>query len=401
MVIKRKRAGSSYAKKGSYDFGLLIIILVLLFIGVLLVYDASVVRASSVFGGKYYFLVFQSIWAFFGLVTLIALANVDFERLLAYSKKFLIVSILLLSLTVLTRFLPGDLRGFFEIFIPNINASHRWIYLNYKPLPPLPVVGRIGFQPSELAKISLVLYLAATLSAKKKSGSTIPTLLVTGILGFLTLMQPDFGTALIIVLSGLTVYLVSGSSLKNIFALGVAVMVLGVFFVITSPYRRERLFSYLNLFPTQEVNLTSKYQINQVLIALGSGGFWGLGLGQSRQKYDYIPEVNTDAIFSVLGEEMGFVGAVMLVVIFAALIYKGFTIAATPGSPSGSLLAAGITSYIGFQSILNLGGMTHLLPLTGVPLPLISYGGSSLLAGMFSLGILLNVSRSRGKPYGD
>jgi len=164
---------------------------------------------------------------------------------------------------------------------------------------------------------------------------------------------------------------------------------------MTSPYRRERLASYLNLSPTREESLSSKYQINQVLIALGSGGLWGLGLGQSRQKYDYIPEVNTDSIFSVWGEETGFVGAVFLVLVYAALVYKGLRIAATASSLRGSLLATGVTSFIGLQTIINLAGMTHLLPLTGVPLPMISYGGSSLLAGMFSLGILLNVSKYR------
>lgn len=394
-MVKRKKNGNAYVKKGGFDFGLFLVIILLTFLGVILVYDASVVRASSVFSGKYYFLIFQAIWAGLGLVVLMTVSNIDFDRLVLLSRKLLILSIVLLSLTVVTSFLPGGVKRVAEIFIPNINASHRWIYINYKPLPPMPFVGRLGFQPSELAKFSLVLYLASILASKKRDLSSLHSIFVMGLVGFLILMQPDFGTALIVVLSGLVIYLASGAPIKNVLFLLFAVVFLGVFFIVASPYRRERFFSYINLVPTQEVNLSSKYQINQVLIALGSGGFWGLGLGQSRQKYDYIPEVNTDSIFSVWGEETGFVGAVLLVLLFSILTYKGLWTASTVGNFQGSLLAVGITSFIGLQALINLAGMTHLLPLTGVPLPLISYGGSSLLAGMFSLGVLLNVSKYR------
>lgn len=394
-MIKRTKNEVSLKRRSNLDLGLLIIILSLTFMGVLLVYDASVVRASTVFGGKYYFLIFQSLWAVLGVIVLFTVSNIDYTYLLALSRKLLIVSMFLLSLTVLTRFLPGTLRSFAEVFIPNINASHRWIYLNYKPLPPLPLVGRLGFQPSELAKISVILYLVFLLGSKKKNFTSVRSLVAIAVMGFLTLLQPDFGTALIIVLSGVTVYLSSGAPLKNVFLLMLGVVSLSIFFIFTSPYRRDRFVSYINLNPTSEVNLASKYQINQILIALGSGGFWGLGLGQSRQKYDYIPEVNTDSIFSVWGEETGFVGAAFLVLLFASLIYKGLRLSATAGNLQGSLLASGITSFIGLQSLINLGGMTHLIPLTGVPLPLVSYGGSSLLAGMFSLGVLLNISRFR------
>jgi cell division protein FtsW len=391
----REKIGSSYVKKGQPDIWVLLIVSLLAFLGVILVYDASVVRASSVFGGKYYFLIFQLIWVILGLIVLFVVSNIEYERFVNLSGKLLVLSLVLLSLTVVTRFLPVSVRGLAEVFIPNINASHRWIYLNYKPLPPIPVVGRLGFQPSELAKISLVLYLVSVLASKKRDLVSLHCVFIIGIVGFLILLQPDFGTASILVLTGLAVYLASGSPIKNVLALLVLALLLGIFFVMTSPYRRERLASYLNLSPTREESLSSKYQINQVLIALGSGGLWGLGLGQSRQKYDYIPEVNTDSIFSVWGEETGFVGAVFLVLVYAALVYKGLRIAATASSLRGSLLATGVTSFIGLQTIINLAGMTHLLPLTGVPLPMISYGGSSLLAGMFSLGILLNVSKYR------
>lgn len=374
---------------------MLAVILIISFLGVILVYDASVVHASTIFGGKYYFLIFQLAWVLLGLFLLWFSSRFDYSYLESISGKLLVFSLVLLSLTVLTRFLPIGLRDIFELFIPSINGSHRWIYLNYKILPAIPLVGRLGFQPSELAKLSLVLYLSFNLSAKKKYFSGLRSILVVALVGFLILLQPDFGTALIAVLTGIAVYLASGAPIKNIIFLLIVVSCLGVFFILSSSYRRERLTSYLNFSPNLQESLSSKYQINQVLIALGSGGFFGLGLGQSRQKYDYIPEVNTDSIFSVWGEETGFVGSVILLLLLAALIYRGFMVAALAAHPEGALLAVGITSFIGLQAIINLAGMTHLLPLTGVPLPLLSYGGSSLLAVMFSLGILLSVSRDR------
>lgn len=375
--------------------GLLVVILVLSFLGVILVYDASVVRAAGVFGGKYYFLIFQSVWVSLGLIILFFTSRFDLGFLEVLSTKLLVLSLVLLSLTIITRFLPSGPRAFFEIFIPNINASHRWIYLNYKPLPALPLVGRLGFQPSELAKIGLVLFLSFALAGKKRGPLALKSLLMVGLASFLILLQPDFGTAFIVSFTGIAVYLASGAPLKRIIFLLLVAGALGVFFVLTSNYRRERFLSYLNLRPSRQETLSSKYQINQVLIALGSGGFFGLGLGQSRQKYDYIPEVNTDSIFSVWGEETGWVGSLFLILLFCLLVYKGFLIATRASQLEGALLAVGVTSFIGLQAVINLAGMTHLLPLTGVPLPLLSYGGSSLLAVMFSLGILLNVSRDR------
>lgn len=378
-------------KIGPPDWTLLIPVVVLLILGVILVYDASVVRASSVFGGKYYFLILQVLWALLGLWVMWLVSKLDSKVLLWLSQRVLVISIFFLLLTALPRFLPASVRPWLEIFVPRISNSYRWVYLNRAPLPALPLLGRLGFQPSELSKIGVVLYLAYLLSGKEHPLNFLKFILVIGISGGLTLLQPDFGTALIVTLSGLIVYFVSGASLKSMFFLIGVFFLLASFFILSSSYRKERLFSYLR--PSQESELGSRYQINQILIALGSGGFGGLGLGQSRQKYDYIPEVNTDSIFAILGEETGFLGTSLLLVIFLYLLYRTFLVSQKASDRFGSLLAAGVGSYLGLQTLINLGGMTHLLPLTGVPLPLVSYGGSSLLVNLFSLGLVLNVSR--------
>ena len=207
----------------------------------------------------------------------------------------------------------------------------------------------------------------------------------------LVLLEPDFGTALILFLTGMVIFLTSGVSMRQIFLAVFGIGILGTFFIFSSPYRRERMLSYLA--PRTEDSLSSRYQINQIMIALGSGGFWGVGLGQSRQKYGYIPEVNTDSIFAVIAEETGLIGSTFILVLFLALVLKGFSLSFKAEDPVAERLAAGIIAFISIQTVINFSGMTHLLPLTGVPLPLVSYGGSSLLVTMFSLGVLLNISR--------
>ncbi len=378
-------------KLGPPDWPLFFTIVIILVLGVVLVYDASVVRASNVFGGKYYFLILQVLWAAVGLWVMGLTVRLDGKILLWLSKRVLILSLFFLMLTALPRFLPGAVRPWLEVFVPTINNSHRWIYLNRAPLPALPLVGRIGFQPSELSKIGLVLYLAYLLSGKGQALNLFKVVFVLSVTAGLILLQPDFGTALIVSLTGLIMYFVGGAPLERIIVLVGLFFVLASFCILSSSYRRERLLSYLK--PSQENELSSRYQINQILIALGSGGFSGLGLGQSRQKYDYIPEVNTDSIFAILGEETGFLGTSFLILVFLYSFYRTFVVAQKVDDKFGSLVAVGVGSYLGLQAFINLGGMTHLLPLTGVPLPLVSYGGSSLLVNLFSLGLVLNVSR--------
>jgi len=362
------------------DIQLLIGVTLLLVFGVIMVYDASVVYAYDVFGGKYHFLLQQLVWVVGGVIAAFVVYKVGYRRLSKLSFAFFSVSLLLLFLTILPRFLPQSLNSiFFDKFIPEVNGARRWLILP----------GVISLQPSELAKFSFILYLSAWLSGKERKISAF-LFLLGGLCG-LVLLQPDFGTMVIIAAIGLCVYFVSGAKLLKLIPFGLIIGALGTLFIISSPYRMKRLQTYLN--PSAADPLSGGYHIQQVLIAVGSGGPFGLGFGQSRQKYDYLPEVSTDSIFAVVGEEMGFVGSVVVLASFSFLIYKAFAVAREAGDDLGKLIAVGVGSWLAIQSLVNLGAMTALLPLTGIPLPLISYGGSSMIFVMLALGLLLSVSR--------
>ena len=364
----------------SPDIPLLVSVVILLIFGVIMVYDASVVYAQGVFGGKYHFLLKQLGWVAGGIVAAFLVYKIGYRHLSKLGLAFFAVSLFLLFLTVLPRFLPPSLNtAFFDKFVPEINGARRW--LTFPVIPNL--------QPSELAKFSFILYLSAWLSSKKRKIFSF-LFLLSGLCG-LVLLQPDFGTMVIIAAIGLCVYFVSGASLLKLLPFGLLFGALGVFFIVSSPYRMSRLQTYLN--PSAADPLSSGYHIQQILIAVGSGGPFGLGFGQSRQKYDYLPEVSTDSIFAVVGEELGFAGAAAVVAAFGFLIYRSFTVARGAGDELGKLLATGVSSWLAVQSLVNFGAMTALLPLTGIPLPLISYGGSSTVFMMLSIGLLLSVSR--------
>ena len=367
------------------DTALLIGVALLLVFGVIMVYDASVVYAYDVFGGKYHFLILQSFWALLGLAVAYFVYKVGYRRLSSLSTAFLGASLVLLFLAAWPNipvlkhifFIP---RSIYDRFFPEIYGARRWLIL---------IPGKLSFQPSELAKFSFILYLSAWFAGKERKISSFLVLL-TGLCG-LVLLQPDFGTAAIIAAIGLCVYFVSGAKLLKLIPFGLIIGVLGTVFIISSPYRMERLQTYLN--PSAADPLSSGYHIQQVLIAVGSGGPFGLGFGQSRQKYDYLPEVSTDSIFAVIGEELGFAGSVVVLASFAFLVYKAFTVAREAGDDLGKLIAVGVGSWLAIQSLVNLGAMTALLPLTGIPLPLVSYGGSSMIFVMLAMGLLLSVSR--------
>ena len=362
------------------DIPLLIGVIVLLMFGVIMVYDASIVYAEGFIGGKYHFLLKQVGWVAGGIGAAFVVYQVGYRRLSKLSFAFFSLSMGLLFLTVLPRFLPPSLNSvFFDTFVPEMNGARRWLILP----------GVISLQPSELAKFSFILYLSAWLSGKERKISSF-IFLLGGLCG-LVLLQPDFGTMAIIAAIGLCIYFVSGAQLLKLIPFGLLIGALGAVFMISSPYRMKRLQTYLN--PSAADPLSGGYHIQQVLIAVGSGGPFGLGFGQSRQKYDYLPEVSTDSIFAVVGEELGFVGSMVVLASFSFLIYKAFAVARAAGDDLGKLIAVGVGSWLAIQSLLNLGAMTALLPLTGTPLPLISYGGSSMIFVMLAMGLLLSVSR--------
>jgi cell division protein FtsW len=326
--------------------------------------NVSAVEAYRDFGDKFHFFRLQAQWLALGLVAFSAAAIFPYQKWLKLVPLLLFLGLLGLILVVLPRF------GFLRF------GARRWLNL-----------AGINFQPSELAKLAFITYLAAYLVKKKKIW---PLFLISSLILILVMLQPDFGTAFIILASGFVVYFVAGAPLGHVLVLALAGFLGSLFLILFSPYRKERLLTFLDPFRDP---LGASYHISQALIALGSGGLFGLGLGQSRQKYEYLPAVTTDSIFAIIAEELGFLGASFLILTFVFLIWRGLRIAQLSSDPFGRFLASGITAWIGIQTLVNLAAMVSLAPLTGAPLPLISYGGSSLILILTALGILANISK--------
>lgn len=280
-------------------------------------------------------------------------------------------------------FLMGTIVLLIAVFIPGLGlqlkGSHRWINLGFTV-----------FQPSELLKITFTLYLASWFSGKDKGGFFQFIVVLLGCVG-LVILEPDLGTATIIGASSILIYFYAGAKVKNISAI-VAFFLIAVFLLIQiAPYRAQRFASFMNFDPN-DLSTTS-YHVQQILIALGSGGMTGAGFGNSIQKYAYLPENTTDSIFAIYAEETGFIGSVFLVSIYFSIIMLGYLISIHTKDPFGRILAFGITTFIGIQAVINIASQAVLFPLTGVPLPFISYGGSAMLINYISFGILLNISR--------
>lgn len=353
------------------DKQLLFVVLIMVFFGVIMVGNASIVEAERVFGDKFFYARQQVIWAALGLAGLFFFSKFPHQKLEKFATVIFWATVVLLVLVLL----PG-------LGVAALGAS-RWLR-----------IGPVIFQPSELAKFSLILYLAKILTGKNRPsplGSLIAFLFLTGIVAGLVVAQPDLGTSIVIAATAVVVYFASGAPISYFLMLLPLGLLAFFALIFTSDYRRERLLTYLN--PSIDP-LGSSYHIRQVLIALGSGGLFGVGLGQSRQKYLFLPEASTDSIFAVIGEELGFVGAGLVLLAFVFIIIKGFAIAASSSNDFSKLLAVGISSWIAIQAFVNLSAMVSLLPLTGIPLPLFSYGGSSLVVTLSAIGILLNISKS-------
>lgn len=348
------------------DWLLLGLVLGLTIFGVVMVGDASAVEAYRDFGDQLHYLKLQVQWASFGILALIAASFFDYHRLKFFATPLIIFTLLSLVLVLL----PG--------VGTQALGARRWLG-----------IGNFNFQPAELVKLAFVLYLASLLSSKKRA---LPFLVLLGIILVLIMLEPDLGTAVIVSATGMIVYFSSGAPLLMVLGLGGLGFLAGLGLILYSPYRRERLLTFLN--PTRDP-LGASYHIRQILIALGSGGIFGLGLGQSRQKYEYLPAATTDSIFAVIAEETGFIGASLVILAFLVLIWRGIEIARDAPDEFGLLLATGITSWIGLQALVNLSAMVALVPLTGVPLPFISYGGSSLVLALTGVGILLNISKQK------
>lgn len=335
-------------------------------IGLIAIYNSSAIEGFTDFQNKYHFVKNQLIWLILGITLFFVIQNISLG-LIKKLTPILFFGSLFLMLLVIIPGVGSKLQG-----------ARRWLSL-----------GSIGIQPSEIFKLSIIMYLASWLEKPKELKAFLFVILSSLTL---VMLQPDLGTASVIVISAFSLYYISGAKLKDLSYLSILLSVLIAVLIFASPYRLLRLKTFLD--PTQDP-LGSSYHINQVLIGLGSGGFSGVGLGKSRQKYAYLPESTTDSIFVVVGEELGFIGGAVLIGLFATFIFVAFSIAKNARTHYHRLLASGLTLLLLTQIFVNLGAMVALLPLTGMPLPFISYGGSSLITTYISLGLLANIAKNK------
>lgn len=352
---KQKKAG---------DRTLLILTFLLTILGLIAVADASAPLALNTFGDKFYFVKSQAIWGMVGIVLFFIASRIHFS----FWEK-LATPLFWLSVTALVLVLVPGLGV-------KVLGARRWF-----------IVGPISIQPSEIVKLTIAFYMAKLAMGQKGALSYFIPL---GLVGALMMLQPDLGTTLVILVIAFAQIFTSGMGIFPFLGAGAVGAVSAFLLIITSDYRRERLMTFIKA--TQDP-LGRDYHIRQVLLALGSGGLFGIGLGQSRQKFLFLPEAATDSIFAIIAEETGFIGAIALIFLFGLFIYKVFVIAGRTENKFAKVLAVGIAAWIGGQAFLNIGSMVALTPLTGIPLPFFSYGGSSLTMVLFACGILLNIAK--------
>lgn len=332
--------------------------------GLVMVYEASSAQALQSFNDKYYFLKEQIKWVVLGLAASAFTFFFDYKQL----KKLALPALLATIVLLIAVFLPGiGVRAY---------GAHRWINLGFTVV-----------QPSELTKLTFLIYLATWLTNKEK-GRLLPFLLLVGLLVGLVILEPDMGTAIILFGSAMSVYFLSDSELLGLVYLFPLVTLGAIGLAVKSSYRLKRITTFFN--PDVDP-LGASYHIRQVLISLGSGGLFGLGLGNSRQKYSYLPEATTDSIFAIIGEEMGLIGTTALIIAYGYFFFRCLKLTLTVDDQFGRLLGIGIVFWLCFQTVVNLASMVALIPLTGVPLPFISYGGSALMVELVGVGILGNI----------
>ena len=350
--------------------------LALVGMGLVMVLSASSVEAFANYGSSFLFFRKQLLGAAMGVVVMVVVARLDYRRL-----RPLVRPLFWLTLV-----------GLLAALVPGIGVSgggsSRWL-----------TFGPLTVQPSELAKLSLILVAAHMLERKGRwvgdlRELTVPVLPMTAIACLLMLIQPDLGTAIITGASITVVLYLAGARIHHLGAILGGGGLAGAVFVLSKGYQRARFASFLH--PWSDP-LKGGYQIIQGQIALGSGSWFGVGLGASRQKWSFLPNAHTDFIFAIIGEELGLIGTLLVLATFAFFIYLGIRIARESPDRFGFLVAGGITAWIGIQALINIGAVTGLLPITGVPLPLISFGGTSLVVTLAGIGVLLSIAR-RGRP---
>jgi cell division protein FtsW len=356
------------------DAVLFAVVATLVCIGLVMIFSASSATAYAEHSDIAYYLKRQLVWLAAGIVAAFFAYRLDLLKLKRAAPFILVASIVALCL----------------VFVPHlglvVNGGRRWIG-----------VSSVSFEPSEFAKLALVIYLAAVLSSRGERITSLvrglfPLFVPVLIMAVLVLKEPDMGTASLLVFTAFALFFAAGAQVVHLVAVAVVTLPVAALTVVASPYRRARVFAFLN--PWKDAQNTG-FHIVQSLLALGSGGIFGMGLGASRAKFFYLPEQYTDFIFSVLGEELGLIGALVVVALFCTLTYRAIRIAIASPDRFGFFLACGFGAMIAIQAFINIGVVTSSWPVTGVPLPFISFGGSSLVVNLVAVAIIANVGRHR------
>lgn len=374
MALPWSTVTSRAPKRVRMDHILLFVTITLTLVGLVMVFSASAVVAGNRFHDSWYYLKRQLVWLALGLALLHATSRIDYLwwKRLAFPLLALIILLLLV------------------VLIPSIgiaaNGARRWLRL-----------GPISIQPAEMAKLIGVIYLAAYLAKKgdrlqQFSTGMLPTLLVIGVISGLVLMEPDLGTIVVIGLVTAGLLFLGGAPITHLLSLVPVALVAVAVLTWLAPYRWQRLIAFL--YPERDPT-GAGFQIKQSFLAFGSGGLFGVGLGEGKQKLFFLPEAHTDFVLALIGEELGFIGAGVIVLFFALFVVRGFQISTRARIPFGRYLGIGITTLIGIQALINACVVTGLLPTKGLTLPFVSYGGSSLVISLTGVGILLNISRDR------
>ena len=361
-----------FPARTSYDLTLLSVVFGLLAIGLAMVYSASGIRALDALDDPRYFLVQQSAWVAIGLLAMLVVARIDYHRYRRFALPLLVVSIVLLVLVLV----PG--------VGTRVGGAARWLRIS----------SFAGLQPAELVKLTLVLYLAFWLGRKREEvgrwSITVPFVGLVGLVAALVVAEPDLGTTIVVTAIALAMYFVAGARLVEFGGLGLLTTILVALVAVVQPYRLARLQTFLD--PWSDPR-DAGFQTIQSLYGLALGGPFGEGLGAGKEKFGFLPAPYTDSIFAVLGNELGLFGTLLVVVLFLVIAFKGIRIAIAAPDQTGALLATGVTVWIAFQAWVNMAVVASLVPMTGITLPFISYGGSSICVGLVAVGILLNVGR--------
>ena len=381
-VLKRvKKKFRVFSIRSGMDLPFFFLLLVLLTIGLVMMFSASYPYAYyNMDGDSYYFIRNQAMFAVLGVIIMVAVSYFDYHHLHKFAIPILIVTYLLLVAMLV-------LRG--TQLVPNIKGAYRWFY-----------IGPLNFQPSEVAKFALILIFAHLISLNfEKMGTfrygVLPYVLILGSIALLVVMEKHMSATLIILMLGVMMMFIGGVKWRwfvfAVIGLGLAALYLLVFTDVFS-YAMDRVYGWLSPFDPPEG--VDTWQTRQSLMTIGSGGLLGLGLGQSRQKYLYLPEPQNDFIFAIVCEELGFIGALIIIILFAMLVWRGIVVSLKAKDKFGMLLGVGLTFQIGLQVILNIMVVTNTIPNTGISLPFFSYGGTSLIMLLAEMGVVLSISRN-------